>query len=96
MGRASLKQLDVASEKEQAISPSVGTPAIGDGLVPISLKSTDAKELDQKKQTQKFLNDKKRHALIRYGEPSALSPMTAVITPKTRRGFIPPSRRKET
>jgi len=95
--RASVKQWDAALEKEQqAISPSIGTCAIGDGMVSISLESNDEKELDQKRRTQKFLNEKKRQALVKYGEASSLSPMAAVITPKTRRGFIPPSRRKET
>ena len=40
---------------------------------------------------QKKLNDMKRRALARYGEPPTVSPLSANVTLSARRNFRPPS-----
>ena len=65
-------------------------------MLPSPLELNDDTELQQKRNLQLSQNRRKRLALARYGEPSNLSPLTATVTPKTRRGFKPPSKRKTT
>ena len=67
-------------------SPSVDDPALS-GV-------NEGVELHQNRQAQILLNEKKRQTLARYGEPPSLSHLDAMITPKTKRGFKPPSKRK--
>eukprot|EP00794_Sanderia_malayensis_P007105 gene7105-7908_t len=59
----------------------------GNGLTPINLTGSG--------NVQKRLNNMKRRALARYGEPDCISsPSAANITPRARRAFKPPTVRK--
>lgn len=80
--------------KESESSP--GSSALCDDIALVDVTSNDETEAGKERHAQKRLNDKKRKALEKYGEPSSLSPFAAVITPKTKRAFKPPSLRKKT
>ncbi len=63
-------------------------------LTPINSSSCEDCKDSVVLDAQKRLNDMKRRALTRYGEPDGLSTSPANITPKARRAFKPPSVKK--
>ena len=90
------KKFPVSTESHNAPSPSVNNSSLSGDMMPNTFELNEDIELDQKRQAQILLNEKKMQALARYGEPPSLSHLDAMITPKTKRGFKPPSKKKGT